>query len=79
MYSEGIKNNGTHFTYIEDNLELSSTIHSSLGILIGTMDVLLFYESTISYWKMLAVQSMSSLMGVGFNQILLRHTVTFFP
>ena len=27
-YSESIKNNGTHFTYIEDNLELSSTIHS---------------------------------------------------
>ena len=43
------------------------------------MDVLLFYESTISYWKMLAVQSMSSLMGARFTQILLQYTVTFFP
>ena len=50
-YSEGIKNNGTHFTYIEDNLELSSTIHSSLGILIGTMDVLCVAQYGEASWN----------------------------
>ena len=51
VYSESIKNNGSHFTYIEDNLELSSTIHSSLGILIGTIDVLCVAQYGEASWN----------------------------
>ncbi len=55
VYTEGIKNNGIRhaFTYIENNLvnELSSTIHSSLGILLGIMDVLCVAQYGEASWN----------------------------